>query len=683
MATPGNKVVGWFVAGLATFTLSSVFLMNKLVVQPNRPTASPARVFRIGYGEDAPYHFKGPDGKAAGLAVDLVREAARRRGIALDFVTAAHPGIPAIQKGETDFWVLLADRPERHALLHITEPYLVTDSIFLVLQEGGAKTIEELRTGRVSLLDFDIHRRNLKAILPNATPVPVESTRAAIMALEGGRADAAFLDQYAAAGALMSGISLKPLRPLSSPLPRYTLGLGSSFEAQAVADGIRREIRRMAQDGTVNRVGQNWGFFTGFSTDVISSIERNRMQNRLLWAGVGILAAGLLLIGLLADRLHLQRNAAHRSERRLRLSEERWQLALRGSNDGIWDYEPATKSVYFSDRWKQMLGFAPDELRNNWAAWIDLVHPDDAGRFRESVRAHLDAKTEMLAIEYRLRNKSGEYRWILSRGRAQWDSAGKPVRMTGFNTDITERKTAEEDLRAAQLRAEASNLAKSQFLANMSHEIRTPLNGVLGMVELLGGTDLNSDQREMLETVHTSSTVLLDLLNDILDLATIDAGRLEMANAAYSLRAVCGEVIRLFEPRALAKAIALQACFGDTPDALCGDAMRLKQILLNLVGNAIKFTPSGSVQLRVSQIASSIRFEVADTGIGIDAAAAPLLFEPFTQADLSTTRRFGGSGLGLAICHNLVRMLGGEIGFSSQPGAGSTFWFSIPYLPAQ
>jgi signal transduction histidine kinase len=205
------------------------------------------------------------------------------------------------------------------------------------------------------------------------------------------------------------------------------------------------------------------------------------------------------------------------------------------------------------------------------------------------------------------------------------------------------------------------------------------MNGILGMVDVLGGTDLDPEQREMLEVVHSSATALLGLLNDILDLSRIEAGRLEIGDAGYSLRAVCGDVIQLFAETARAKGIALQASFGDAPDALRGDSVRIKQILLNLVGNAIKFTSSGSVTLGVSLRGNSLRFEIADTGIGIDPEVAPLLFEPFTQADASTTRRFGGSGLGLAICRNLVLLLGGEIGLQSRPGAGSTFWFSVPY----
>ena len=374
-----------------------------------------------------------------------------------------------------------------------------------------------------------------------------------------------------------------------------------------------------------------------------------------------------------------------RAEQRLRTSEERWELALRGNNDGLWDWDARTDQVFFSTRWKQMIGYEDHELANRPEEWEGRIHPDDLERVQQESQKHLRHETDFYTAEYRLRHKDGSYRWVLARGQALWDENGRAIRMVGSNTDITERKLAEEALQRAKEHAEMANRSKSEFLANMSHEIRTPMNGVLGMLGLVLDSEVAGEQREFLDTAKHCAESLLSLLNDILDLSKIEAGRLELGSAPFSIQQAAGDAARMLSIRAKQKGLALKVEIDlEVPDRVVGDPVRLRQVLTNLVGNAIKFTDHGHVTVRVTvdektAAGAKLHFEVRDTGIGIPEDKQAWIFEPFRQVDGSTTRRHEGTGLGLAICNRLVQLMGGRLWVESCPGEGSAFHFILPF----
>ena len=385
-----------------------------------------------------------------------------------------------------------------------------------------------------------------------------------------------------------------------------------------------------------------------------------------------------------------------RAEAALRASEERYQVAVRGSSDGIWDWNVLTNEMYYSPRFKELLGYEDHEIANVFASLSSRLHSDDEHGFTAAVKAHLAKKTPY-DVEYRLRTKSGHYRWFRARGQAVWNEQGLPVRMAGSITDITEKKTAEEalakaatelagrnvELQQARDHALAATKAKTEFLATMSHEIRTPMNAIIGMADLLQETALSQVQQEYVDRFSRAATSLLDLINDILDLSKIEAGHVELESIPFDLHDLVDKTAESMAVRANAKKIELIAfVHPEVPACVLGDPTRLRQVLVNLTGNAIKFTEQGEVALKVERAGDqsapgSLRFSITDTGIGIPVNKISTIFESFTQVDSSTTRKYGGTGLGLSISKRIVGLMGGDIEVESVVGLGSTFSFVL------
>jgi PAS domain S-box-containing protein len=394
-----------------------------------------------------------------------------------------------------------------------------------------------------------------------------------------------------------------------------------------------------------------------------------------------------------------------RAEVALRESRERLDFVLRSAEVGAWDWDIPADVATWDETVVALYGMAPGVLRGPWASFDPNVHPDDLGALEAATGSCLETGAPYEA-EFRVVRADGAVAYVSERGRVTRDPAGRPVRMSGVTWDITLRRAMEESLHRAKeqteaanreleltarranrlaLEAESANSAKSAFLANMSHEIRTPMNGVIGMTSLLLDTGLDAEQRDYALTVQNSAEALLTILNDILDFSKIEAGKLEMETLDFDLRRTVEDTCDLPALHAQSKGLELTALVeADVSSALRGDPGRLRQVLTNMIGNAIKFTARGEVAVSVGLVeegetAATLRFEVRDTGMGIPAEKVDMLFEAFTQADASTTRRFGGTGLGLTISRRLVELMGGQIGVESEPGVGSTFWFTARF----
>jgi PAS domain S-box-containing protein len=366
-------------------------------------------------------------------------------------------------------------------------------------------------------------------------------------------------------------------------------------------------------------------------------------------------------------------------------SEERFRTLADTAPVFVWMVDATMQSTWVNQRWLEFTGCRMEEALGD--GWADGIHPDDRARCFETFAAAFAARAPF-SVEYRLRRHDGQYRSMIDQGVPRFADAGRFDGYVGSCLDVTERYEAEAALVAAREAAEAANRAKSEFLANMSHEIRTPLNGVLGNIQLLEMSALDAAQKEHISAIRRSGKNLLTLINDILDLSKIEAAKLLIDVAPFSLRACVDTLVGVHRVRAAERGLSLTSrVSSEVPEALLGDELRVRQVLGNLVSNGIKFTKAGGVTVSVEVVEREgrsvvLEIVVADTGIGVRPAIASAIFEPFVQADTSITRRYGGTGLGLAIARRLADLMGGSVRMESSEGVGSQFRVRLPFAIA-
>ena len=374
------------------------------------------------------------------------------------------------------------------------------------------------------------------------------------------------------------------------------------------------------------------------------------------------------------------------AEENLKKSEELYHSLVETSQDLIWRCDAEGRYTYLNLAWEQVLGYELDEMLGK--KFSDFQTPENAAHDLVEFNRLLEGNS-VTGLESTYVGKSGKEINLVFNALFMSDDQGNIIGMSGTAFDITQRKLIEAELHQAKSAAEFANIAKSQFLANMSHEIRTPMNGVIGMTQLLEMTDLTDEQREYVATLRLSGKNLLSLINDILDLSKIEAGEIKIELSAFNLNQCINDVIMLQKFVTHEKGLTLDSKLaGDVPPVLIGDQLRIKQVLNNLLGNAVKFTAQGSISISTQLLEQHddtvlVQIAVRDSGIGISADALDKIFMPFTQEDGSTTRKFGGTGLGLTISRRLTELLGGGISVESRPGVGSCFTVILPFATTQ
>ena len=625
--------------------------------------------------EYAPVEFTDESGRSKGVSIDYLESISQKLGIETKITSGKswEETRELFRHGQFDLFSAMALSPNSPALF--TRPYLTlptavftrTDAPYINdLNDLGNRTAAVVKGYAV----VDWLRQNYPGLrLIEAPDIPAAlhllQSKKAYVYIGGILTTSHYIQKQGYTNLKVSGqIDFK-----------YQIAMAVRADWPILRDILQKALDSM-DERQRNDILQKW----------ITITYEKKINYSIIWK----IMAGALIVVLLFlywnRRLSVEVKERIQAEKDLQISRERLELALKGGDLGFWDIDTAAGRTITNDRWAEMLGFSLDEISPSREFWMTMIHPDDKDMVVNTGRDYRLGVISEYEVEYRIINKQGEVRWQLSKGAiVERDEWGTPTRMVGTVMDITERKKSEELLLQAQAAAEEANRAKSDFLAHMSHEIRTPMNAVIGMTHLALQTELSPKQADYLKKIKSSANSLLGIINDILDFSKIEAGKLTLEKISFDLNEIMDNLSNMMTTQAQEKKLELLFdTSGDVPTMLIGDPLRLGQVLTNLVSNAIKFTESGEIVVSTRIIRKDddriiIRFSVRDTGIGLSEDQIKRLFQAFSQADASTTRKYGGAGLGLVICRRLVKMMGGDIWVKSRSGDGSEFFFTAEF----
>ena len=646
--------------------------------------ADKGRVYRIGYGNDAPLHFQGPDGKPAGLAVDLVREAARRRGIQLQWIHES-----GFNQRKLDLWVLQTDTPARRRTVHLTDPYLQSESCFIVRADSPYLDAAGLSHARVSHVDWPSQRANLALLVPQARLIPVETSDAALAAVADGTAQAAYVNQYAILTALLQGGHPIALRLLPAHVTRSKMGLASTQAAGSIADEIRDSMREMAADGTASQAVEHWAFFPNLTTDVIGDLAREKNREKALTAGLIAASALLVLVTWLAVVTWRRSVQLRRTKDLLaRIADQVpgvvFQYRLRPDGSRVFPYaSEAIRTIY---------RLSPEEARKDASAATRLLHPDDAAQVFATIRDSAAALAPWIH-EYRVRFPDGTVRWLRGNAVPQRESDGSTL-WHGFITDITDAKQAELTLQSLERKIQQTQKLESLgvLAGGIAHDFNNILTGIIGnaslaTLELPDTSPVNA----FLRAITDGAKQAADLCRQMLAYS----GRGKFVIQTVSANRIVEETTKLLQ-LAISKHADLRLDLAPSLPAITADVTQIRQVIMNLVINAsdaigsqpgviristslVRLDPSfatGSVIAPDPLAGDYVCLEVSDSGCGMSPETQAKIFDPFY------TTKFTGRGLGLSAVLGILRGHKGALKIASEVGKGTTFTLCFPVASA-
>lgn len=663
--------------------LLAIMTIIPAVARDNPPAG---RVIRIGGDMNfPPYEYIGKDEIPAGYNVDLTKAIAEAMGFEVEYRFGKWSKVREwLDKGEIDIIQGMAFSPERSGKYAFSLPHTETWRCFFVRKDSKFKAIRDLSQASIVLQEGDVALEYLDANHFRGTRLTVPSQEDALLLVAEGKFDAAAVT-YRHGMHIVKSSKLNMLKAIDEPFaPRFYCFAVRRSNVMLLNE-FNAGLSILKENGKFYQIQREW-----FHGDGLENVSRKLFIRKLLLVVIPMFAvflAALIWVWLLRKQISRKSKDLQRElEGRLKYESELNREYKMFVNGPVIVYklqsDPNVVS-YISDNIRQF-GYDPKELILHNKSFTDIIFSEDRERVLDHFRKDLEDGSEFGAKQYRIITANGQICWVFDYTLIVRDTLESPW-YYGYMLDITAQKTLEAELLEAKEKAEAANIAKGHFLSNISHEIRTPLNGILGFIQVLQGTSLSTEQKEYMDLITSSGKTLMKIVNDILDFSKMESGKLDLVVTDFNPRFLIEDIIKTYASLSDKPRVDLRIRIGDNlPTIIYGDMMRLRQILLNLMQNALKFTDSGFIEISAdvyNQNEDDIRllFSVKDTGIGIDPMKQRDIFENFIQADPAITKKYGGTGLGLSIVKKLVALMGGFIWVESEPNKGSNFFFILSF----